>query len=74
MLYQGIEVKKMWDGYLTVTAKVAKAISLNGHIPKPGHENRTSLKVSDRFGGMVRVWVGRTFYGNEECYWLHPTP
>ena len=71
MCYQGIEVTRQWDGYLTVTAKVAAAISINGRVPKHGYENRTGLTQVDSIGTTRAVWVGRTTYGGVEHYWLN---
>ena len=67
-LYQGIEVTRMWDNYLTVTAKVAAAISLNGHVPRLGYANKTRLTTLDIFGKMVPMWVSRTWYHDKDFH------
>lgn len=64
------EAFKMWDGYLTVSTKTAKILSVTGKLPKAGFEIKTKY-VYPKIGLFEerQAWLSRTIYeGKEEFY------
>lgn len=70
VIFQGFPMLKMWDGFLTVSSKVAKQISVTGKLPKHGYEVKTILT-----GAGVdqdwHYWLSRTQYHGITYFYIY---